>query len=62
MNKQEEANLFMVKYLKKALDNDEVESDYDQKFISNAYFRVTKGMELSDKQQKYLEECFHNKY
>jgi hypothetical protein len=58
--KKQEANKFMVDSLMKQMDDITVE--YDRTFISNMNWLVSRGLELTTNQQKYLEECFHHKY
>lgn len=62
VKKQEEANRFMVKRLFELLDNDKIDSEYDQQFITNCAARVYGDIPLSEKQQTYLDKIFHNKY
>lgn len=59
---QEEANRFMVKKLFELLENDKIDSEFDQGFVRSCVARIYAEKPLSDKQQAYLEKIFHNKY
>ena len=43
-------------------DGDVKLSDYDQQFVNGVRARLIAFIPLTDKQEKYLEEIFHNKY
>lgn len=62
VKKQEEANRFMLKTLIELLDNDKIDSEYDQNFLRSCAARFYADLPLSDKQQAYLEKIFHHKY
>ena len=57
-----DANVFMVKKLKALVDDGTIENEYDEKFINNIHSRLTHGMPINEKQEAYLETCFHDKY
>ncbi len=62
MNEKEKANLHMVNYLFQLVENDRITDAYDRGFITRMRNLVHNGLELSDRQEAYLEKCFHEKY
>ena len=59
---REKANRYMIAKLHEMLENDKIQDEYDQGFITSIYARINAGLPLSEKQEAYLEKCFHEKY
>lgn len=59
---REKANRVMAAKLYELVENDRIDNEYDVRFITNVHARINAGLPLSDKQENYLDECFHNKY
>lgn len=59
---REKAYRFMATKLYELVENDRIDNDFDVRFITNVHARINAGLPLSEKQENYLEECFHNKY
>jgi len=59
---REKANKFMVAKLFEMFENGEIQDEYDCGFISSMNYRINAGLPLTDRQEAYLEKCFHEKY
>ncbi len=62
MEAHEKACRLMAAKLYELVENDRIDNDFDVRFITNVHARINAGLPLSEKQENYLEECFHNKY
>jgi len=62
LEQREKAMRLMAAKLYEMVENDRIDNEYDVRFITNVHARINAALPLSDKQENYLEECFHNKY
>lgn len=62
MAAREKANRLMVVKLYEMVEYDKIQDEYDRGFISSMNYRIGAGLPLTDKQEAYLEKCFHEKY
>lgn len=62
MEARAKAHRFMAVKLYEMVEHDKISDDYDKRFITNVHARIGAGLPLSDKQEAYLEKCFHEKY
>lgn len=62
LEQKHKTNKFMIDKLHNMVENGEILSGYDCNFIRSVFSRVCIGLPLTDKQEKYLDEIFHNKY
>lgn len=61
-NMQHKANVFMTDSLFKMVIEGKIDNEYDRKFIKSVRTYITIHQSLTEKQEEYLEELFHNKY
>lgn len=62
LSEADRANIFMADKLLAMVDDGEITSDYDCKFIRNISAQLHSGISVSVKSIHYLEKCFHFKY
>ena len=60
--KRDHANKFMASKLMEMVENDKIDNEFDEGFIRSVHARIASGCFLTDKQEAYLEKCFHHKY
>lgn len=62
LSQQQKGNTMMTKKLMELVNDGTIDNDYDIEFIQKVYEKTQAGINLSEKQEAYLEKCFNDKY